>query len=98
MGVTKKVIKDGNGQDYPRSGDKVTIEYTGNLYDGEAGADKHYRGKQYVHWRLHYHNSLGKETLLINAFLCLRFDSSKGRGDFETAIGVGKVIKGTVDL
>ena len=43
-------------------------------------------------------DSPGKETLLINAFLCPRFDSSKGRGDFETPIGVGKVIKGIVDL
>ncbi|KAK0511623.1 hypothetical protein JMJ35_006196 [Cladonia borealis] len=68
MGVTKEVIKQGNGQDYPSKGDKVTIEYTGNLYDGAAGKDNHHRGKQ--------------------------FDSSKGRGDFETAIGVGKVIKG----
>ena len=43
-------------------------------------------------------DSPGKETLLINVFLRLRFDSSKGRGDFETPIGVGKVIKGIVDL
>ena len=48
MGVTKEVIKQGNGQDYPSKGDKVTIEYTGNLYDGAAGKDNHHRGKQYV--------------------------------------------------
>ena len=27
-----------------------------------------------------------------------RFDSSKDRGDFQTRIGVGKVIKGALDL
>lgn len=53
MGVKKEVLKDGNGKDYPSKGDKVTIEYTGNLYDQEAGKDNHYRGKQYVYSRLH---------------------------------------------
>ncbi|KAI4116489.1 MAG: hypothetical protein LQ345_003105 [Seirophora villosa] len=68
MGVTKKVLKEGNGTDKPKKGDEVTIEYTGNLYD-EANADNDYRGKQ--------------------------FDSSVGRGDFKTPIGVGRVIRGT---
>ncbi|KAI4138865.1 MAG: hypothetical protein L6R39_006568, partial [Caloplaca ligustica] len=67
MGVTRKVIKEGNGVDKPKKGDQVTIEYTGNLYD-ESKADNDYRGK--------------------------KFDSSVGRGDFKTQIGVGKVIRG----
>ncbi|KAL8642547.1 MAG: hypothetical protein Q9228_000772 [Teloschistes exilis] len=67
MGVTKKVLKEGDGKTYPSKGDEVTIEYTGNLYD-DAKADNDYRGKQ--------------------------FDSSVGRGDFRTKIGVGKVIRG----
>ncbi|KAL9021164.1 MAG: hypothetical protein Q9185_001565 [Variospora sp. 1 TL-2023] len=67
MGVTKKVLKEGNGTDKPKAGDQVTIEYTGNLYD-EAKADNDYRGTQ--------------------------FDSSVGRGDFKTPIGVGRVIRG----
>ncbi|KAI4176116.1 MAG: hypothetical protein LQ348_006056, partial [Seirophora lacunosa] len=67
MGVTKKVLKEGNGTDKPKKGDEVTIEYTGNLYD-DANADNDYRGKQ--------------------------FDSSVGRGDFKTPIGVGRVIRG----
>ncbi|KAA6414664.1 MAG: peptidylprolyl isomerase [Lasallia pustulata] len=67
MGVTRKVLKEGNGTDKPKKGDEVTIEYTGNLYD-EAQASNNYRGKH--------------------------FDSSKGRGDFQTKIGVGKVIRG----
>ncbi|MCJ1436699.1 hypothetical protein MMC27_006081, partial [Xylographa pallens] len=72
MGVTRKVLKQGNGVDKPKPGDEVTIEYTGNLYDESKGASNDYRGKQ--------------------------FDSSVGRGDFKTAIGVGKVIKGSYCL
>ena len=53
MGVDKEVIKEGNGKDYPRPGDQVTIEYTGNLYAHAAGKHNHYRGEQYVRWRLH---------------------------------------------
>lgn len=45
MGVTKEILKQGNGQDYPKKGDEVTIEYTGNLYD-ESEANNHYRGTQ----------------------------------------------------
>ncbi|KAL8754242.1 MAG: hypothetical protein Q9199_004486 [Rusavskia elegans] len=67
MGVTRKVLKEGNGTDKPKKGDVVTIEYTGNLYD-EAKKDNDCRGTQ--------------------------FDSSVGRGDFKTQIGVGKVIRG----
>ncbi|KAL8866886.1 MAG: hypothetical protein Q9174_006019, partial [Haloplaca sp. 1 TL-2023] len=67
MGVTRKVLKEGDGTTKPKQGDQVTIEYTGNLYD-ESKADNDYRGKQ--------------------------FDSSVGRGDFKTQIGVGKVIRG----
>ncbi len=45
MGVTRKVLKPGNGIDKPKKGDEVTIEYTGNLYD-EKCADNDYRGKE----------------------------------------------------
>ena len=47
MGVTRTVLKDGNGTDVPKAGDTVIIEYTGNLYD-ESQKDNHYRGKQSV--------------------------------------------------
>ncbi|MCJ1235172.1 hypothetical protein MMC14_003139 [Varicellaria rhodocarpa] len=67
MGVTRKVLKQGNGTDYPKRGEEVTIAYTGNLYDESKEADD-YRGTQ--------------------------FDTSIGRGDFRTQIGVGKVIRG----
>jgi len=46
MGVTRKVVKQGNGVDRPQTGDEVTIEYTGNLYDPSKGADNDYRGKE----------------------------------------------------
>lgn len=46
MGVTRKVLQEGNGVDKPKKGDEVTIEYTGNLYDTEFGkASDYYRGK-----------------------------------------------------
>lgn len=48
MGVTRKVITEGNGQDKPKRGDTVTIEYTGNLYDESKGKAADYRGKQCV--------------------------------------------------
>lgn len=46
MGVTKKVIKQGNG-DKPKAGDTITMEYTGNLYDEKQAAND-YKGKQFV--------------------------------------------------
>ncbi|KAL2361067.1 FK506-binding protein 2B [Blastomyces dermatitidis] len=67
MGVTKTILKAGNGVDKPKTGDDVVIDYTGCLYD-PAAADKHYMGDE--------------------------FDSSKDRGEFKTAIGIGKVIRG----
>ncbi|KAI9677730.1 MAG: FK506 binding protein proline rotamase rapamycin-binding protein [Trizodia sp. TS-e1964] len=36
MGVSKTVLKHGNGFDKPKKGDDVTIEYTGWLYDPNA--------------------------------------------------------------
>lgn len=47
MGVTKKIVHQGNGVDKPKAGDTVTMEYTGNLYDQNA-ASNDYKGKQYV--------------------------------------------------
>jgi len=35
MGVTKDVIKSGNGTDYPTKGDEVTIHYNGTLTNGK---------------------------------------------------------------
>lgn len=69
MGVTKTMISPGNGVDKPQKGDKITMEYTGNLYDPNAPG--------------------GKGD---------KFDSSVGRGDFVTDIGVGRLIKGTFQL
>ena len=47
MGLQRKVVQPGNGVDYPKKGDTVTIQYTGNLYDEAAGPEKDYRGAQY---------------------------------------------------
>jgi len=34
MGVEKKVLKEGDGANYPKVGDTVTMHYTGTLKDG----------------------------------------------------------------
>lgn len=44
MGVTKTVLTPGNGTDYPKSGDKVLMVYTGWLEDTSAPESK---GKQF---------------------------------------------------
>lgn len=36
MAVTKQTLASGNGVDRPRSGDDVTIEYTGYLFDANS--------------------------------------------------------------
>ncbi|CAN9132213.1 hypothetical protein B0T12DRAFT_481694 [Alternaria alternata] len=36
MGVEKLVIKPGNGIDYPKKHDEVSMEYTGWLFDDDA--------------------------------------------------------------
>lgn len=47
MGVTKKVLKTGNGVDRPSKGDEVVMNYRGCLYDPGA-ATTNYMGRQYV--------------------------------------------------
>ena len=89
MGVDRTVLFQGNGTVKPKMEDTVRLTYTGYLYEEFKNA-KYHQGKQCV-VRIAPTNK--QSGLLI---LC-RFDTSKSRGDevFETAIGVGKVIKGT---
>ncbi|KAL8703966.1 MAG: hypothetical protein Q9201_002867 [Fulgogasparrea decipioides] len=44
---------------------------------------------------IEYTGNLYDETKADNDFRGKQFDSSVGRGDFKTKIGVGKVIRGT---
>jgi len=67
MAVSKEVLKEGNGTDFPKKNQTVSMQYTGWLFDANA-TDNDLKGTQ--------------------------FDSSQGRGDFVTKIGVGRVIKG----
>jgi len=45
--LEKKVIQPGNKTDYPKTGDEVTIQYTGWLHEPSKAANG-YKGKQYV--------------------------------------------------
>jgi FK506-binding protein 1 len=40
MGVDKIILSEGNGVDYPKRGDQVTMEYTGWLFDQSAASNK----------------------------------------------------------
>ncbi|KAJ6001686.1 hypothetical protein N7522_006913 [Penicillium canescens] len=46
MGVEKKILKEGNGVDYPKKGEHVAIHYTGCLYD-ESKSDNHFMGAEF---------------------------------------------------
>lgn len=65
--LNKKLNQAGNGADFPKPGDNITMAYTGWLHE-PSKADADFKGNQ--------------------------FDSSVGRGDFKTKIGVGQVIQG----
>ncbi|RYC58104.1 hypothetical protein CHU98_g8110 [Xylaria longipes] len=97
MGVTKTVLQEGDGPQ-PTPGQTVTIEYTGWLKDTSKPDNK---GDNYpaIHTSL---GSPGTTTATLQAdnsvpplrIVIVTFDSSVGRGDFVTRIGVGQVIKG----
>jgi len=70
MGVEKIINSEGNGADFPKKGDYVTMDYTGWLFDESAPGNK--GGTPYG----------------------TPFDSSVGRDEFKTKIGLGKVIRG----
>ncbi|KAK8128383.1 FK506-binding protein 1B [Apiospora sp. TS-2023a] len=84
MGVTKTTIKEGSGA-IPQVGQAVTIEYTGWLKDTSKPDSK---GNKYAL------PLPPPSTRFLFTTLGTAFDSSVGRGDFETTIGVGQVIKG----
>ncbi|MFC9033675.1 FKBP-type peptidyl-prolyl cis-trans isomerase [Streptomyces arboris] len=48
MGVTKEVVKTGDGTNFPRPGDTVTMHYTGTLTDGEKFDSSVDRGTPFV--------------------------------------------------
>lgn len=47
MGVEKKILKPGDGLTFPKKGDKVSMHYTGCLYDASK-ADNHFMGFKYA--------------------------------------------------
>lgn len=108
MGVERKVLTPGNGQDFPRPGSMVTMHYTGGTYDQAAGPEKHFMGAMFVSFfslfisyiytseRERGRERGGMEKKETNANDKNSFDSSKkpGRGPFATKIGVGRLIQG----
>ncbi|PGG99246.1 hypothetical protein AJ79_08609 [Helicocarpus griseus UAMH5409] len=46
MGVTKRVLRNGNGADKPIKGDEVSIDYTGCIYDPNAQG-KYFMGDEF---------------------------------------------------
>ncbi|KAK8051249.1 FK506-binding protein 1B [Apiospora rasikravindrae] len=86
MGVTKTTIKEGSGAT-PQVGQSVTIEYTGWLKDTSKPDSK---GNKYALPPPPLRTAPVHRRLVV----AMTFDSSVGRGDFETTIGVGQVIKG----
>ncbi|KAI8833987.1 hypothetical protein BJ741DRAFT_610686 [Chytriomyces cf. hyalinus JEL632] len=48
MGVTKEVLQAGDGKNFPKKGDTVTMHYTGTLTDGSKFDSSRDRGKPFV--------------------------------------------------
>jgi hypothetical protein len=48
QGVTKTILRPGNGRDSPHTGDTVVIDYTGYLYDETRGENEYFMGTQCV--------------------------------------------------
>lgn len=83
MGVEKKIIKAGNGVDFPKPNDEVTMHYAGTLTNGT------------LYKALLPSNCLLLKAIFTDYCYTLRFDSSVERNrPFITKIGAGKVIKG----
>ncbi|KAJ3031944.1 UNVERIFIED_CONTAM: FK506-binding protein 1 [Siphonaria sp. JEL0065] len=48
MGVTKEVLKAGDGQNFPKAGDTVTMHYVGTLNNGSKFDSSRDRGSPFV--------------------------------------------------
>ena len=48
MGVSKEILREGDGQNYPKKGDKLTMHYRGTLASNGKQFDSSYdRGKPF---------------------------------------------------
>jgi FK506-binding protein 1 len=48
MGVTREVLKEGDGQNFPKKGDTVSMHYVGTLASGKKFDSSVDRGQQFV--------------------------------------------------
>lgn len=108
MGVEKVVIKPGNGCDVPKKHDEVSMEYTGSTTLSRAKADvspnlqvgyiatthQTTRAPSEYIVSVHHFPISAKQRSGRWTEHHLRFDTSVGRGDLITPIGVGRVIRG----
>ena len=86
MSFTRKVLQEGIG-DRPKKKHTVKLIYIGYLYD-KSKQDNDYRGKKCGKCKFNHPTQRADVH---------RFDASEDHGgeEWETEIGVGKVIKGT---
>ncbi|KAI1956463.1 hypothetical protein LOZ07_002412 [Ophidiomyces ophidiicola] len=98
MGVTKKILKTGNGVDKPSKGDEIHMEYRGCLYDSTnpsghfMGTNAAAQGPPPAGPNDSPRNRVARPPLTVDR--PSRFDSTEDRGEFRTKIGVGAVIRG----
>jgi hypothetical protein len=100
MGVEKIMLKPGDGVTTPKKHDEVSMEYTGSptisspsssLTHIQAGSTTSmHQTRRAIGERTH--RSLSRQQSLTLS----RFDTSIGRGELITPIGVGRVIKGAL--
>merc|ERR1719188_1892077 len=98
MGVTKEVLKPGDGKNFPKPGDTVSMHYTGTLTDGKKFDSSVDRGQPFV-TKIGVGQVIqgwdeGVPTMSLNEKAILKISSDYAYG----AAGAGGVIPPNADL